>query len=156
MNGTSPPPVPVWALAERRTLCWLIVLGIVINAAAISPIANDAAETSSLVHYTQHGVIYTASALLGGAVRDLARAWPLEARYVVSLGALSLAADLASLLPPFDDAIESNAALHEAQHGIVFLAGAAMGIALRDVRLARRGPKPRAPHPSRRLQRRAS
>ncbi len=137
----------IWAVAEPRTLAWLILLAVLVNAAAISPFAADAAAGSALAHYTQHGIIYTASALLGGALRDLARARPFPARYVIGLGVISLVADIASLLPPLDNAIESNPALHEAQHAIVFLAGAAMGLALRDVILARRWARlpPRTP-----------
>ena len=75
-------------------------------------------------------------------MRDRSCASPLAARHVLALGALSPVGDVASLLPPFDDAIEHNEALHEAQHGIVFLAGAAMGVALRDVIVIRRRSDP--------------
>jgi hypothetical protein len=137
-SGHAQPP-RVWSMAERRTLAWLVVFAIVLDAAAISPLVNGAAESSAFVHYTQHGFVYRASALLGGGARDLYRAWPLATRCVLALGALSVVGDIGSLLPPFDDAIESNEALHEAQHGIVFLlAGAALGIALRDIIVQRR------------------
>jgi hypothetical protein len=38
-----------------------------------------------------------------------------------------------ALLPPIDDAVATNAAIHYLQHGIIFAGGLCMGIALRDL-----------------------
>ena len=49
------------------------------------------------------------------------------------LGGLGLLLQVVALLPPVDDAVDSNAAMHYLQHGIIFAGGVCMGIALRDL-----------------------
>ncbi len=49
------------------------------------------------------------------------------------LGGLGLLLQVVALLPPVDDAVDSNAAMHYLQHGIIFAGGLCMGIALRDL-----------------------
>ena len=49
------------------------------------------------------------------------------------LGGLGLLLQVVALLPPVDDAVDSNAAMHYLQHGIIFTGGLCMGIALRDL-----------------------
>ena len=49
------------------------------------------------------------------------------------LGSFGLALQVVALLPALDNAVESNAALHYLQHGIIFTGGICMGIALRDL-----------------------
>ncbi|MGI9117090.1 MAG: hypothetical protein ACR2JV_05590, partial [Gaiellales bacterium] len=125
--------VPEYALLSLRRLGLLALGGVILGAIAISPPVADAAERWGLIHYTQHALIFTAGVALGFAIRDFLRARPMSARSAVLLGAVALILDLASLLPPFDEAIDTNAALHIAQHGLVVLAGIVVGIAIRDV-----------------------
>ena len=54
------------------------------------------------------------------------------------LGAVGLLCQVVALLPPVDDAVETNAAIHYLQHGIIFAGGVCMGIALRDLLLMSR------------------
>ena len=49
------------------------------------------------------------------------------------LGGLGLLLQVVALLPPVDDAVDSNAAMHYLQPGIIFAGGLCMGIALRDL-----------------------
>ncbi len=49
------------------------------------------------------------------------------------LGGVGLALQVVALLPPVDGAVDSNAAIHYLQHGIIFAGGICMGIALRDL-----------------------
>ncbi|MGA0122190.1 MAG: hypothetical protein ACO3KD_04185 [Gaiellales bacterium] len=54
------------------------------------------------------------------------------------LGAVGLLCQVVALLPPVDDAVATNAAIHYLQHGIIFFGGVCMGIALRDLLLLSR------------------
>jgi hypothetical protein len=126
---------------ERRTALGAVVAAVVLAGAAISPPVADLAEEAGLYHYTQHAVIFIAAMLMGAALRELVEAEPMRVVFAVALGALAFLGDLATLLPPFDDAIEENATLHVTQHGLVFLTGALMGVALRDLILRGRGPR---------------
>lgn len=54
------------------------------------------------------------------------------------LGAVGLLCQVVALLPPVDDAVDTNAAIHYLQHGIIFAGGVCMGIALRDLLLMSR------------------
>ncbi len=54
------------------------------------------------------------------------------------LGGFGLLLQGLVLLPFFDDQVDTNPALHYSQHGLVFLGGICMGIALRDLLLANR------------------
>ncbi len=49
------------------------------------------------------------------------------------LGTIGLLCQVVALLPPVDNAVETNAAIHYLQHGIIFAGGVCMGIALRDL-----------------------
>jgi hypothetical protein len=49
------------------------------------------------------------------------------------LGGIGLALQVVALLPPVDEAVATNAAIHYLQHGIIFAGGVCMGIALRDL-----------------------
>ena len=51
----------------------------------------------------------------------------------LTLGGVGLVLQVVALLPPIDLAVNSNAALHYLQHGIIFTGGVCMGIALRDL-----------------------
>ena len=57
----------------------------------------------------------------------------LKPRTAVLLGALALLLEILAILPPIDDATESNATLHYSQHGVLFIGGLLMGVALRDL-----------------------
>jgi len=54
------------------------------------------------------------------------------------LGGVGLLLQGVALLPFFDDHVDTNAALHYLQHGLVFTGGVCMGIALRDLLVANR------------------
>lgn len=56
----------------------------------------------------------------------------------LALGAVGLLCQVVALLPPVDDAVATNAAIHYLQHGIIFAGGICMGIALRDLLLMSR------------------
>ena len=49
------------------------------------------------------------------------------------LGGIGLLCQVVALLPPVDNVVETNAAIHYLQHGIIFAGGVCMGIALRDL-----------------------
>ena len=49
------------------------------------------------------------------------------------LGGIGLLCQVVALLPPIDNAVDSNAAIHYLQHGIIVAGGLCMGIALRDL-----------------------
>jgi hypothetical protein len=57
----------------------------------------------------------------------------LKPRSAVLLGGLALLLEVLAILPPIDDAVDRNATLHYTQHGILFLGGLMMGVALRDL-----------------------
>ncbi len=60
-------------------------------------------------------------------------------RTAVLVGALGLLLEIVTILPPVDEATETNATLHYSQHGLVFLGGLLMGLALRDLIVTGRG-----------------
>ena len=134
-------PTVSWTLVERWRALAAVAASVVLAGLAISPPVADLAGDGSLPHYTQHAGVFVAALLMGGGVRDLVAARPMRVAFAMTLGAASLIGDVATLLPPFDDAIEQNTALHDTQHGLVFLAGALMGLALRDLLLRGRGPR---------------
>ena len=49
------------------------------------------------------------------------------------LGGIGLLCQVVALLQPVDNAVDTNAAIHYLQHGIIFIGGVCMGIALRDL-----------------------
>ena len=57
----------------------------------------------------------------------------LSPRAAVALGALGLALQVLALLPFVDDNVDTNPTLHYTQHGVIFLGGLLMGVALRDL-----------------------
>ena len=57
----------------------------------------------------------------------------------VLVGGLGLLLEIVTILPPIDEATETNATLHYTQHGLVFLGGLLMGLALRDLIVTGRG-----------------
>ena len=62
----------------------------------------------------------------------------LSPRLAVALGAVGLLLQVLVLLPPVDRAITTNPTLHYTQHGVIFLGGLLMGVALRDLLVAGR------------------
>lgn len=62
----------------------------------------------------------------------------LSPRRALALGAVALVLEVVALLPWLDDLADRNATAHFTQHGLIFLGGVLMGIALRDVYLASR------------------
>ncbi len=56
------------------------------------------------------------------------------------LGAIGILCQVFVLLPPVEHAIEESQPFHYLQHGIIFVGGVLMGIALRDLWLMRRRP----------------
>ena len=131
-----------WAVVTSgRRLVIAVAISIAVALLAISPVGNAISERWDLAHYTAHAAIFIPVAVIAFAIRDGLRSKPLHPYVAVGLGVVALALDVASLVPPFDTAIETNEALHSAQHGLVALAGALVGIAVRDVIAAGRRPR---------------
>jgi hypothetical protein len=59
-------------------------------------------------------------------------------RAAVLLGALAVLIEIVAILPPIDHATETYPTLHYTQHGVLFLGGLLMGVALRDLLVAGR------------------
>ena len=59
-------------------------------------------------------------------------------RSAVVVGAIGLALEIVAILPPIDEATDTNATLHYSQHGVLFLGGLMMGVAIRDLLTAGR------------------
>ena len=131
-----------WAVVTSgRRLVIAVAVSIAVALLAISPVGNAISERWDLAHYTAHAAIFIPVAVIAFAIRDGLRSKPLHPYVAVGLGVAALALDLASLVPPFDTAIETNEALHSAQHGLVALAGALVGVAVRDVLAFGRRPR---------------
>lgn len=128
-------------MQSGRRLVVAVAASVAVALLAISPLASSVSERWELAHYTAHAAIFIPAAVIAFAVRDALRSKPLHPYVALAVGALALVLDIASLLPPFDTAIETNAALHSAQHGLVALAGVLVGVAIRDVLAAGRGPR---------------
>ena len=60
----------------------------------------------------------------------------LAPRTAVLLGGLGLLLEVLAILPPIDRATATNSTLHYSQHGVLFIGGLLMGIALRDLMVA--------------------
>jgi peptidoglycan/LPS O-acetylase OafA/YrhL len=132
--------VKVSTLLPPRLLLVVALVAALGALVAISPPVEAAAEDRALAHYTQHGGIFVAGMLMGLALRDLVAARPWGPWTAVGVGAVALLADIGLVLPLLDEAVETNETLHFTQHGLVFLAGALMGAALRDLVLRGHGP----------------
>ena len=131
-----------WAVVKSgRRLVIAVVVSIAVALLAISPVGASISERWDLAHYTAHAAIFIPVAVIAFAIRDGLRSKPMHPYVAVGLGVVALALDIVSLVPPFDTAIETNEALHSAQHGLVALAGALVGIAVRDVIAAGRRPR---------------
>ncbi len=130
-----------WAVvASGRRLLVAVAIAVVVGLLAISPPGAAFAERWDLAHYTQHAAIFIPAAVVAFAVRDGMRSKPIHPYVALGMGAVALVLDLASLLPPFDTAIDENEALHTAQHGLIVVAGVLVGWAIRDVIAFGRGP----------------
>ena len=57
----------------------------------------------------------------------------LKPRTAVLIGGLGLLLEILAILPPIDDATGTNPTLHYSQHGVLFIGGLLMGVALRDL-----------------------
>ena len=57
----------------------------------------------------------------------------LSPRGAVALGGLALLVELIIITPWFDRLAEDNEVVHFSQHGLIFLGGVLMGVALRDL-----------------------
>ena len=62
----------------------------------------------------------------------------LTPRTAVLVGALALLLEVLAIIPPIDDATDTNATLHYTQHGVLFIGGLLMGVAIRDLLVAGR------------------
>jgi hypothetical protein len=84
--------------------------------------------------------VTTAPPLTGDPRRGsrLRRMTLLTPRNAVLLGALGLLLEVLAIIPPIDDATATNPTLHYTQHGVLFLGGLMMGVALRDLLVAGR------------------
>jgi hypothetical protein len=70
MADTRSSPAPRLVPSPRRALL-LGAFGFLLEVALISPWVDEAADTNSTVHYTQHGLIFVGGLLMGWALRDL-------------------------------------------------------------------------------------
>lgn len=133
------------ALASQCALAWIIAVGALATAAAVSPPGNRVSEINAWIHSTQHVVIVAASVLVGAGLRDLARTgpWSMPLRLVVGAAGVAIAA--AGLLP----------ALYSVRHAVLVLGGAVIGVALRDALLARARDRSRSVAESRRSRMKA-
>lgn len=131
-----------WAVVKSgRRLAIAVIASVAVALLAISPVGASISERWDLAHYVAHAAIFVPVAVIAFAIRDGLRSKPMHPYVAVALGVVALAVDLVSLVPPFDTAIETNEALHSAQHGLVALAGALVGVAVRDVIAAGRRPR---------------
>jgi hypothetical protein len=62
----------------------------------------------------------------------------LSPRNAVLLGGAGLLLEVVAILPPIEDATVTNPTLHYSQHGVLFIGGLMMGVALRDLLVAGR------------------
>ena len=62
----------------------------------------------------------------------------LTPRTAVLVGALALLLEVLAIIPPIDDATATNPTLHYTQHGVLFIGGLLMGVAIRDLLVAGR------------------
>jgi cytochrome c oxidase assembly factor CtaG len=58
-------------LMSPRSALLLGVVALVLEVALITPWVDDAADSNSTVHFTQHGLIFVGGILMGWALRDL-------------------------------------------------------------------------------------
>lgn len=131
-----------WAVVQSgRRLVIAVIASVAVALLVISPVGTSISERWDLAHYAAHAAIFIPAAVIAFAIRDGLRSKPLHPYVAVALGVVALALDLVSLVPPFDTAIGTNEALHSAQHGLVALAGALVGVAVRDVIAAGRRPR---------------
>ena len=72
MRGMShPAPAQRLPLLAPRAALLLGVAGFVLELLLISPWVDDAADSNSTVHFTQHGLIFLGGIVMGWALRDL-------------------------------------------------------------------------------------
>jgi len=62
----------------------------------------------------------------------------LSARRAFAVGVAALVLELVLILPFVDDLADENATAHFTQHGLIFVGGILMGVALRDMFLLSR------------------
>jgi hypothetical protein len=75
---------------------------------------------------------------MSAAVAKLTGMTLLTPRTAVLVGALALLLEVLAIIPPIDDATATNATLHYTQHGVLFIGGLLMGVAIRDLLVAGR------------------
>jgi SAM-dependent methyltransferase len=128
------------ALAPQGVLAWVVALAALANAAAISPLGERAAQISSQIHLTVHVVIFAASVVVGAGLRDLARARPWSPPVRLLVVALGLTGVVAPMVPRLHVAPETR-------HVVLVIAGAVIGVGLRDGLLARGARPTSSAHP---------
>ena len=75
---------------------------------------------------------------MSGAEGKLTGMTLLTPRTAVLVGALALLLEVLAIIPPIDDATATNPTLHYTQHGVLFIGGLLMGVAIRDLLVAGR------------------
>jgi hypothetical protein len=58
-------------LMPPRSALLLGILALALEVALITPWVDDAADSNSTVHFTQHGLIFVGGIVMGWALRDL-------------------------------------------------------------------------------------
>ena len=89
----------VSALASRCALAWIIAVGALANAAAISPLGNRVAEINAWIHDYPAWLTWAASVVVGAGLRDLARTRPWSTPLRLAVAAAGFAIAAAALLP---------------------------------------------------------
>ena len=62
---------PLLPLMSPRSALLVGVVALVLEIALITPWVDDAADSNSTVHFTQHGLIFVGGIVMGWALRDL-------------------------------------------------------------------------------------
>jgi hypothetical protein len=62
---------PFLPLMAPRSALLMGVFALLLEVALISPWVDDAADSNSTVHFTQHGLIFIGGLIMGWALRDL-------------------------------------------------------------------------------------
>ena len=69
--ATETRRVPFVPLMSPRSALFLGIAALVLEVLLITPWVDDAADSNSTVHFTQHGLIFVGGILMGWALRDL-------------------------------------------------------------------------------------
>lgn len=135
-------PVSIREAPRRRSPALhpfaVVLYGIALVLAMLSPPVDHLADTSRPFHYAQHAVFMIAGGLVGAGLLNR-RAWSVAAVHrALALGALGLACELAMVLSWADSLADRDPTFHQTQHGVIFLGGVLLGNAIVSLQQMRR------------------